>query len=66
MKKNISWQVLLSLGFVLNLIGRFLDGVIFSAIGVLGSLLFLLGIVNLVAMLIRKRKANKNISKLNE
>mgnify|MGYP001573237102 CR=1 len=59
MKKNLSWKVLLGLGLVLDLIGRFLDGVILNAIGVLGDLLFLFGIVSLISILIRKIKANK-------
>lgn len=61
MKKNISWQVLLGLGLLGDLTGRFLGGPIFHTIGVLGDLLFLFGVVNLIATLIRKRRINKNI-----
>ncbi|MBU6431279.1 MAG: hypothetical protein KGJ58_00550 [Patescibacteria group bacterium] len=66
MKKNISWQVLLGLGLALDLIGRFLEGTVFHAIGVLGDLLFLFGVINLITTLIIKRKVNKNISKPTE
>jgi hypothetical protein len=61
MKKNISWQVLILLGVVGIVISRVASGVIIDSIGVLGDLLFLLGVVNLISALV-KRKKNTNVA----
>ena len=63
LKKNLSWQVLLIGGFVLHLLGYFLNtySVVFSGLGVIGDIMFLLGIVNFITYLIRRKKAQKKI-----
>ena len=62
MKKNLSWKFLLSLGVIGIVMGRLmLNSVLGEIIGVFGDIMFLLGVVNLVSALIKKRKASKNI-----
>ena len=65
MKKNISWPVLIIIGLVGDFIGRFTDGIIGDAVGVIGDICLLIGIVNAIVILIKRRKIKKenNIAK---
>lgn len=60
MKKSLSWQVLLLLGVIVIIIGRTIGGVIGQIINVLGDILFLLGVVNMISTMLKKRKAENN------
>lgn len=61
--KKLSWKILLFGGLLLDIIARFLqDNVLFQALGVLGDIMFLLGLVNLITILIKKRRAKKDTS----
>lgn len=59
MKKNISWQMLIVIGLVGDLVGRFTVGVVGDAVGVAGDICFLIGIVNMIVALIKNRKERK-------
>lgn len=60
MKKNISWQMLIVIGLVSFLAGRFIiSGIIGNAIGVFGDVCLLIGIVNAIVALIKKRREKK-------
>lgn len=60
MKKNISWQMLIVVGLVGSLAGRFIiSGVIGNAVGVFGDICLLIGIVNAIVALIKSRKERK-------
>jgi len=61
MKKNLSWQVLLLLGVIGIIISRILDGVVFQAIGVLGDILFVLGVINMIRGMIKRNKESKTV-----
>lgn len=57
MKKNLSWPVILVLGVVGDLIGRFIQGgVITEGIGVLGDLLFVVGVIYMIIALVKRTK----------
>jgi|GEM_PF-3993348 len=63
MKKNISWQVLIIIGLVGIITGQFIIiGVIGNAIGVVGDICFLIGIVNMIIAFAKGRKEKNNIS----
>jgi hypothetical protein len=59
MKKNISWQVLIIIGLVGDLIGRFTVGIIGDAIGVVGDICLLIGIANMLVAWIKNKKFKK-------
>lgn len=56
MKKNISWQVLVAVGLIGSLAGRFIGGIVGNAIGVVGDSCLLIGIVNMIVALIKNRR----------
>ena len=57
MKKNLSWPVILVLGVVGDLIGRFIQGgAITEGIGVLGDLLFVVGVIYMIIALVKRAK----------
>lgn len=62
MKKSLSWKMLLILGFAMHSIAYFIQDSypLFSAVGVLGDIMFLLGLVNLISTLIKKKRDNKS------
>lgn len=55
MNKNISWSTLLLVGLIALGLSKLIGGVIGSAIGVLADIFLLLGIVNGVANLFKKK-----------
>jgi|GEM_PF-6049031 len=60
MKKNISWQVLLVIGLICWITGRFIIvGVIGNAIGLVGDICLLMGIVNMIIYFVKRRKIKK-------
>lgn len=54
--------MLLILGFAMHSIAYFIQDSypLFSAVGVLGDIMFLLGLVNLISTLIKKKRDNKS------
>ena len=66
MKKSISPLYMLIGGLALNIIARFSpDDIIFQGLGVLGTLLFLFGIVGLISQAIKKTKQKKSATQPN-
>jgi hypothetical protein len=66
MKKSISPLYMLIGGLALNIIARFFpDDIIFQGLGVLGTLLFLFGIVGLISQAIKKTKQKKSATQPN-
>lgn len=61
LKKSLSWKMLLIVGFALHTIAYFVQDYysLFSAVGVIGDIMFLLGLVNLIVYLIKKRGSKK-------
>jgi hypothetical protein len=61
LKKLLSWKMLLIVGFTLHTIAYFIQGYypLFSAVGVIGDIMFVLGLVNLIVYLVKKRGSKK-------
>jgi len=67
MKRNIPWWVLILIGLAGALVGRLINGVVGSAIGVLGDIFLLIGIANMFVALIKNIKVKKeHASKKND
>lgn len=66
MKKNISWQVLIVIGLVGDLIGRFTVGIIGDAIGVLGDICLLIGIANMIIAWLKNKKIRKEMKNISQ
>ncbi len=64
LNKPLSWKMLLIVGAVLHTVAYFLTSyyILFSWVGVLGDIMFLLGLVNSIVYFIKKKK-NKNNEK---
>ncbi|MCX6740805.1 MAG: hypothetical protein NTY61_00175 [Candidatus Parcubacteria bacterium] len=60
--KSLSWVMLLIVGLILNVVGRFLNSIIGEALGTIGGIMFLIGIVDMIASLVKKQKSKKNKS----
>jgi hypothetical protein len=59
MKKSISWKSLLLIGVLAILVGRTLGGLVGSSIGVFGDIVFLIGLVNMISFMVKRRQENK-------
>lgn len=61
LNKPLSWKMLLIVGFILHTVAYFLNPFsgVFPWVGILGDIMFLLGLVNLVVYLVKKKKLNK-------
>jgi len=61
LNKPLSWKMLLIVGFILHTVAYFLTqyNEFLSAIGVIGDIMFLLGIVNWIVYLVKKQKDKK-------
>lgn len=59
MKNNISWKALLLIGVIAIVVSRVFEGVVANAIGVLGDIVFLIGLVSMISSMIKARKDKK-------